>query len=110
MGRIRYQFDEHIPDAVAAGLVRVHIEVVTAAAVGLLGVPDSLVLARAHSTSRVIVTSDVDYLRMNAVGVPHSGIVFCPQDARTIGEMIELLILVYETKSSEEMTGRVEYI
>ena len=110
MGRIRYQFDEHIANAVAAGLRKVRIDVVTAAEVGLLGVPDTTVLAHAHSASRVIVTSDTDYLRLNAPGVPHSGIVFCPKDTLSIGEMIEFLVLIFEARSSEEMIGYVEYL
>jgi hypothetical protein len=110
VGRVRYQFDEHIAIAVAAGLRRVYIDVVTAAEVGLLGVPDTTVLAHAHAASWVIVTSDTDYLRLNAAGVPHSGIVFCPKDTLPIGEMIEFLVLIFEAMSSEELIGHVEYI
>lgn len=82
----------------------------TEAEIGLLGVPDPSVLAYAHAESRVIVTSDRDYLRLDAAGAPHSGIVFCRQKALSIGEMIEYLLFICGAKSPDEMIGYVEYI
>lgn len=109
MSRIRYQFDEHFENAAARALRRRGIDVVTAAELGLRGVADSGVLSRAHAASRVIVTRDDDYLNLHAAGRPHSGIVYCTQRIRTVGNLIETLVLIYEILSPEEMIGQVYY-
>jgi predicted nuclease of predicted toxin-antitoxin system len=109
VAEIRYQFDEHIVGVVALALRRHGIEVTTAAEAGLLGSPDTDVLAHAHAHSRVVVTRDKDFLRLHASGQSHSGIVFFGKRIRTIGELIEVLVLVHEAVSPEEIQGRVEY-
>jgi hypothetical protein len=109
VAEIRYQFDEHIVGIVAKALRRHGIDVATSAEAGLLGLPDTDILAHAHANSRVIVTRDKDFLRLHAAGQVHSGIVFFGKRIRTIGELIELLILIHEVLSPEEIEGRVEY-
>jgi predicted nuclease of predicted toxin-antitoxin system len=92
------------------GLRDLGIDVVTAADAGLLGAEDIDVLAHALSTSRVIVTNDADFLRLNAAGHPHAAIVYFEQDSLSIGELIDVLELVHGAMSPEEMNGHVEYI
>src|SRR5262245_57515903 len=109
MGRIRYQFDEHLPTVVAVALRSRGIDTVTAAEIGVRKVADRQVLAIAHEASRVIVTRDKDFLRLDADGVPHSGIVYVGQKTGAIGELIEMLELVCEAISAEEMIGHIEH-
>ena len=54
MDRIRFQLDEHVPQAVAQALRRRGIDVLTAAEAGLLSVPDAELLARSYATGRVV--------------------------------------------------------
>ena len=109
MSRIRFQFDEHFRNAAASALRRRDIDVVTAADAGVLGLADTVVLSRAHAAARVMVTRDDDYLGLHAAGQPHSGIVYCTPRIRTVGNLVEALVLIYEVMSPEEMIGHVQY-
>ena len=40
----------------------------------------------------------------------YPGIVYCPPNSRSVGEIIRSLILIYEVYAPEEMIGRIEYI
>ena len=60
--------------------------------------------------SRVVFTQDQDFLKLNAAGLPHRGIAFCPQQSRSIGQIIAGLLLIWEIYEPEEMANRVEYL
>jgi predicted nuclease of predicted toxin-antitoxin system len=110
MASIRFQFDEHIPYAVAQALRRHGIDVLTASEAGLLHTPDAEILVRSRAAGRVVVTQDRDYLRLHQQQHAHAGIVYCDQGTRSIGQMVTALTLIYEVLTTEEMVGRVEYI
>jgi predicted nuclease of predicted toxin-antitoxin system len=95
---------------VAHALRRRGIDVLTATDVGLLGAPDPQVLARSYAAGRVVVTQDDDYLRLHHRQHAHAGIAYCEQGARSIGQMIAALVLIYEVLTADEMEGRVEYL
>ena len=76
-GRIRFHCDEHIDLAIVGGLRRREIEVTTAAEAGLLGATDKQHLEFARAQGRLIITKDVDYLRLSAQGEEHCGIAYC---------------------------------
>ena len=61
-------------------------------------------------TGRVIFTQDRDFLRIHATGTPHPGIAYCEKDTRTIGQMIQGLIDIWEILDPEDMAGHVQYI
>jgi hypothetical protein len=82
---IRFHLDEHIDGAIADGLRRRGIDVTTTADVALRGATDD------------------DYLKLHAQGVPHAGIAFCRPQARSIGEVLRSLILIWAGMSPEEM-------
>jgi predicted nuclease of predicted toxin-antitoxin system len=86
---VRYQFDEHMDSAVARALRREGIDLITTAEAGLLGAADVVQLAHAHSTGRVMVTQDKDFLRLSRQGVEHGGIVYFAHGTRTIREGID---------------------
>jgi hypothetical protein len=56
----------------------------------------------------VIFTEDDDYLALNARGVPHAGIAYCHQQTRSIGQIIQMLVLIWEVYEPEDMANRIE--
>ncbi len=59
---------------------------------------------------RVIFTQDTDFLRLNQSSINHLGIVYCPQQTKSIGQIIQGLVLIWELLEPEEMLGRIEYL
>lgn len=107
---LRFHLDEHVPLAVAVGLLRHGIDVTTSAEVELLGLDDAAQLDYCRREQRVIVTHDHDFLRLHAAGTPHAGVAYCHQDKYSIGELLPLLLLMSACYSSDEMAGRVEFL
>jgi hypothetical protein len=57
----------------------------------------------------VLVTHDSDFLRLHQQQ-PHSGIAYCAQGTRTIGQIVTSLVLIHEILAPAEMAGRIEFI
>jgi hypothetical protein len=106
---IRFHLDENCSRAIAEGLRRWGVDVTTPQ-VGLLGATDGEQAAHALAEGRVVFTQDRDFLRINAAGVPHMGIAYCPKDSKSIGEIIDSLLLIWEVLEPEEMANRVEFL
>ena len=107
---IRFHLDENCDPRIGAGL-RLHgIDVTTTPEVGLIGTSDEAQLNCAASAGRVIITNDTDFLRLHAAGAAHTGIVFCSSQHRSLGELIRLLVLIWELLELGEMQGHVEYL
>jgi Domain of unknown function (DUF5615) len=107
---IRFHLDENTSRAIAVGLRRLGVDVTTTPEAGLLGEADPGQLAHASGEGRVLLTHDSDLLRLHAAGVPHAGIAYCRKDARTIGEIIQGLVLIWEIYDPDEMANRIEYL
>jgi hypothetical protein len=56
------------------------------------------------------VTHDSDFLRLQAAGARHAGIVHSSPPHRSLGELIRLLVMVGELLESVELIDRVEYL
>ena len=95
---------------VANGLRQVRLDVVTTTDAGLLGTPDTVQLAHAHATGRVLVTQDRDFIRLHREGRQLSGIAYFEQGTRSIRQVIDALKLLNDVYDPEEMLGRLEYI
>ena len=108
--RIRFHLDEHIDPDVARALRRYGIDVTTTVEAGLRTRSDLAQLEFATREQRVLVTHDADFLRLADRIPQHTGIAYSTRTARSLGEMIRSLILIYEVLTPEEMTGRVEYL
>jgi predicted nuclease of predicted toxin-antitoxin system len=107
---IRFHLDENCDARIAVGL-RLHgIDLTTTPEARLLRASGEEQLRFAASQNRVIVTQDADFLRMDAAGAIHAGIVYLRPEKRPLGEMIRLLVLVWELLGPEEMQGHVEYL
>jgi hypothetical protein len=110
LASLEFQLDEHIDSAIANGLRRAGIGVVTTAEAGLLGASDIEQLAHALSARRVLVTHDQGFTRLHHQGLPHSGIAYSKHGSRTIRQIVDALILLDEVYDPEEMVGRLEYL
>ena len=82
----------------------------TATDAGLLAAADEAVLARALMEGRVLVTHDGDFLRLHGRGQTHAGIAYAEHGARTIGQLVTGLVLIYEVLEPSEIAGRVEFL
>jgi hypothetical protein len=107
---IRFHLDEDVDPVIAQGLRRHGIDVTTSQEAGLLGALDLIQLAHAQSEGRVLFTHDDDHLKLNAQGVEHAGIAYCHRLKRSIGEIVDSLVLIWELCEPEEMANRVEYL
>lgn len=55
-------------------------------------------------------TQDRDFLRLHADGEPHPGIAYRDKDTKGLGEIITMLVLIWEAYEPEEMVNRVEFL
>jgi predicted nuclease of predicted toxin-antitoxin system len=95
---------------VAEGLRRRGVDVTTTPEVGLLQATDELQVAHSLREGRVLFTQDRDFLRLHAAGVPHAGIAYCEKDTKSIGALIQGLVLIWELLEPHEMANRVDYL
>jgi predicted nuclease of predicted toxin-antitoxin system len=107
---LRFHLDEHIPHAIAHGLRRRDIDVTTTSDAGLLNASDEEHIAFALQYERVILTADIDFLKLAATGISHAGIVFCPLGTIHIGVVVRYLAFMNECLTPQEMANHVEYI
>ncbi len=107
---IRFHLDECCDPAIAAGLRRRGVDVTTSQEAGLLEAEDEEQAAYGLAENRVVFTHDPDFLRLQAAGVQHAGIVFRAKDTLSLGETIKRLVLIWEIYEPQEMTGRVEFL
>ncbi len=107
---IRFHLDENCHRAVAEGLRRRGIDVTTTPEAGLMSAGDEEQIAYGVAQGRVIFTQDRDFLRLHAAGIPHMGIAYCEKDTKSIGEMIQGLVLIWEVLEPDEIQNRVEYL
>ena len=107
---IRFHLDENVNPVVAHALRRHGIDVTTTVTANLRTGSDERQLAYARQENRVIVTHDDDFLRLAATNSDHAGIAYCHKEARTIGQIISALRLIYQVLTPDEIRGRVEYL
>ncbi|MEH2066550.1 MAG: DUF5615 family PIN-like protein [Nostoc sp.] len=108
--RIRFHLDENVDPAIGLGLRRYGIDVTTTNDVELRTQSDEVQLVFIQETQRVLFTQDADFLIIASSRLDHPGITYCKKGTRSIGEIIETLVLIYEVMTPEEMVGRVEFV
>lgn len=108
--RIRFHLDENVDPDIALALRRAGIDVMTSQEANLLAKSDMAQLDFARMQSRILITHDDDFLILNSQGTNHSGIAYCQKNAKPIGYIIRMLILLYEVATPEEMRGQIEYL
>jgi predicted nuclease of predicted toxin-antitoxin system len=107
---IRFHLDENCHRAIAEGLRRRDIDVTTTPEAGLMGASDEQQAAYGLAQCRVIFTQDRDFLVLHGAGASHAGIAYYDNGTRTVGQIIQGLVLIWEILEPEEMAGQVEYI
>ena len=108
--KIRFHLDENVDPDIALALRRTGIDVTTSQESNLLSGSDIAQLNFAVSQSRVLVTHDDDFLILDSQGIKHCGIVYCQKDAKPIGYVIRMMILLHEVATAEELKNRGEYL
>ncbi len=86
------------------------MDVSTTLEAGLLGAADEDHIAYALAEGRVIVTHDDDFLALASSGIERSGICYCHQQKHSIGRLLQVLLVVHECCTREEMRGHVEFL
>ena len=107
--KIRFYTDENVPMAVAKGLRRQDVDVLTTQETNMCGASDVEHLAFAVKQGRIIITQDVDFLRLHAAGVKHAGIAYAKQHT-SIGDIIRGLLLLYQVLDAQSMVGKIEFL
>jgi predicted nuclease of predicted toxin-antitoxin system len=102
--------DQHVPSAVAKGLVRHGVDVLTASDAGRCGLPDAEQIAFATAEQRVMVTFDPDFVALHQAGVSHAGIAWCPAQKYSIGQLIQALLLIHGVLERDSMRNHLEYL
>jgi len=108
--RIRFHLDEQVQSVIARELLRRGIDVTTTVEVGLRTQSDEAQLDFICQQKRVLFTQDDDFLRIASLTNNHPGIAYCKQGTRSVGQIIDSLILIYEVYTPQDMVGRVEYL
>ena len=107
---IRFYLDENVQIVIADQLKRRGIGVVTVRDLGRLSDNDENHLRRATQMEHVLCTHDMDFLRLAAEGVEHTGIVYGVQEKHTIGDWVKFLALVHNVCTPDDMQNRVEFL
>lgn len=107
---VRFHLDENVSGAIARGLRARGIDVTVPRDVNLIGASDLEHLKHCMNERRVIVTHDDDYLRLHSDGVLHAGIAYSISGRRTVGEIVQMLVLISKTLEPDEIAGRVEFL
>jgi predicted nuclease of predicted toxin-antitoxin system len=108
--RIRFHLDEQVDPDIARALRHYGIDVTTTVEAGLRTQPDPIQWTFINRERRVIVTHDADFLRLANRSSEHPGIAYCHKTARSTGDIIRSVILIYEALTPEEMVGQVEFL
>ncbi|WP_368667609.1 DUF5615 family PIN-like protein [Synechocystis sp. LEGE 06083] len=107
---MKFHLDENISHSIALGLRHRSLDVTTTPKAGLLGVSDQEQLQFAASEGRVIFTQDTDFLKLAQSFPHHTGIVYCSQRNKSIGQIIQGLVLMWEILEPEEMFNHIEFL
>jgi predicted nuclease of predicted toxin-antitoxin system len=105
---MRFHLDEQANPRIADGLRQMGINVTTTTEAGIRTAPDRAQLDYAIRERRILVTHDDDFTRYE--GGDHPGIVYCHQDALTVGDIVRYLSLMAQVMTEDEMRGHVEFI
>ncbi len=110
MSAVRFHLDEHVDPRIARAVRRFDIDVTTTVEAGLRQAEDDAHWAFAQREGRVIVTCDAGFPDRARHNPDHFGVVYYDKDTRTIGDVVEWLILIHGAMSAEEMRGQIEFV
>jgi predicted nuclease of predicted toxin-antitoxin system len=109
LGKIAFYTNESVSVAVAEGLKRRGVRVMSARDADNLGLSDEEQLNYAAKNNFVIVTHDDDFLTM-AITYDHKGIVYVHQQKYGVGDLIRKLKLLWDVAEQEDFRNHVEFL
>lgn len=107
---IRYHLDENVHGGVATGLRSYGVDVTTSADVGLLGATDAEQLQHCLEFGRTLVTHDEDFCRLHAEGCDHAGIAYCHRQKYSLGQLLQILQLLYDCMAADQIRGTLQFL
>ena len=111
---LKLYMDVHVPAAIAEGLARRHLDVLTSQDDGTREAEDVALLLRATDLKRLLFSQDQDLLRIASqwqnAGRPFAGLAFSPQQGTSIGRCIEDLELLAQCCTENEVTNQVIFL
>jgi len=107
---ISLYLDENLSPKITEQLKLRGIDAVCVRDLGSLGDSDESHLERATQLSRVLVTCDVDFLRLASEGINHAGIVFGILGDHSMGDWVRKLELICFVYSPIELENHIEYL
>ncbi len=111
MSKLTLYLDESVNVAVAEGLRRRGVDVISAKDAGNLGLSDEDHLKYATKNKFVIVTHDADFLSLaEDFEYKHKGIVFVHHQKYSIGDLIRNLKLLWDVAEQKDMKNHVEFL
>lgn len=109
MAKLVFYTNESVNIAVAEGLKRRGVKVITARDAKNLGLSDEEQLEYAERESLIIITHDDDFLSL-AMDCEHKGVVFVHQQKYSIGDLIRNLKLLWDVVEQKDMKNHVEFL
>ena len=111
---LKFYLDHHVPAAIADGLRRRGVDVLTAYEDGTAELDDPDLLSRTTQLGRVLFSQDRDLLVLAdqwlQAGRTFGGLVYAHQLSVTIGEAVRDLTLIAQVLEPEDMQNHVEFI
>jgi predicted nuclease of predicted toxin-antitoxin system len=103
--------DENIECSIIEGLRRRKIEVFSAKELGYSGKPDEFHIKKASEIKAVILTHDIDFLRMaSSPEINHNGIIFSHSKDISIGQCIRGVELITNILTDKDMENHIEFL
>jgi hypothetical protein len=106
--------DVHIPRPVTRGLRQLGVDVLTAQEDGTARLADPALLDRAGLLGRVLFSQDADLLieaaRRQREGLAFAGVIYAPQLALSIGNLIEDLEFIAKAATPADCAHLVQYL
>jgi hypothetical protein len=107
-------FDVHVPAAIASGLRRRGVDVLTAYEDGTTAIGDADLLARATLLARLLFTQDIRFKsraeEWQRSGRPFAGLVFGHPLHGSIGQYVRDLELIAKATEPKDWLGQVEHL
>lgn len=107
---VRSYMDQHFPRPASEGLRRHGLDILTTQDAGNCGLSGQAQLAFAALEGRAIATFDPDFLALHQASIQHAGIVWCPAQKYSIGQLIQALLLVHGVLDADAMRNHAEYL
>ncbi len=103
--------DENIEYPIIEGLRRRKIIVISAVELGYRGKSDEFHLQKALELDAVILTHDIDFLKMaSLLGTIHGGIIFAHSKNISTGECIRGVELITSILTDHDMKNHIEFV